>query len=66
MHYVTLEVECIFHAHVEIRGSLLVVPFPEFYRPRIRGDKNGAPEEWAEWCVEERRDECLQQQHGRV
>lgn len=66
MHYVSLEVECIFHVHAERTGSLLVVPLPEFYRPWIRGDKNGAPEKRAERCVEERRDERLQQQHGRI
>lgn len=50
------EATCIFHVHVEITGNLLVVPLPELYRPWIRGDKNSASEEGAEWCVEERCD----------
>lgn len=50
------EATCIFHVHVEIAGDLLVVPLPELYRPWIRGDKNSAPEEGAEWRVEERCD----------
>lgn len=50
------EATCMFHVFVEKTDNLLVVPLPELHRPWIRGDKNSAPEERAEWCVEERRD----------
>lgn len=45
---------------------LLVVPLPELDGAGVGGDEDGAPQEGAEWGVEQSGEESLEQQHGRI